>query len=94
MNLKKNSSLFCASLFIFITALTAHAQANYTRDANQAVDEDYTRKIAEYTTEKFFNSPLTDYLPASPNVPTARPRTVAPMAWAACWVSCNAGSPR
>ena len=40
------------------------------RDANQAVDEEYTKKIREYTTEPFFNSPLTDYLPASKTVPT------------------------
>ncbi|MBZ5725462.1 MAG: hypothetical protein LAP87_10730 [Acidobacteriia bacterium] len=42
------------------------------RDASQPVDEEYTRKIREYTTEKFFNSPLTDYLPASKNVPTPK----------------------
>jgi hypothetical protein len=40
------------------------------RNAAQAVDEEYTRKIREYTTETFFNSPLTDYLPASKTVPT------------------------
>src|ERR1035438_4201177 len=40
------------------------------RDAAQAVDEEYTKKIREYTTETFFNSPLTDYLPASKTVPT------------------------
>src|SRR6202451_1031526 len=39
------------------------------RDANQPVDEEYTKKIREYTTETFFNSPLTDYLPASKTVP-------------------------
>src|SRR6185369_452146 len=33
---------------------------------------EYTKKIAEYTTEKFFNSPLTNYLPSSPNVPTPK----------------------
>ena len=44
------------------------------RDASQPVDEEYTRKIREYTTEPFFNSPLTDYLPASKTVPT--PKTV------------------
>lgn len=44
------------------------------RDPNQAIDEEYTRKIKEYTTQPFFNSPLTDYLPASPSVPT--PKTV------------------
>src|SRR5450432_3038376 len=42
------------------------------RGANQAVDEEYTRKIREYTTEPFFNSPLTDYLPASKTVPTPK----------------------
>jgi hypothetical protein len=42
------------------------------RDAAQAVDEEYTRKIHEYTTEPFFNSTLTDYLPASKTVPTPK----------------------
>src|SRR5580692_1309204 len=42
------------------------------RDANQPVDEEYTKKIREYTTEPFFNSPLTDYLPASKTVPTPK----------------------
>ena len=42
------------------------------RDASQAVDEEYTKKIREYTTETFFNSPLTDYLPASKTVPTPK----------------------
>jgi len=42
------------------------------RDAAQPVDDEYTRKIREYTTEPFFNSPLTDYLPASKTVPTPK----------------------
>jgi len=42
------------------------------RDASQPVDEEYTKKIREYTTETFFNSPLTDYLPASKTVPTPK----------------------
>src|ERR1700722_6557190 len=40
------------------------------RDTRQAVDEEYTKRIHQYTTEPFFNSPLTDYLPASKSVPT------------------------
>src|SRR3989442_6823495 len=73
MHLKKMSSLLCASfLFVGISALSAHAQNGYGRDPNQPVDEEYTKKITEYTTEKFFNSPLTDYLPASSNVPTPK----------------------
>src|ERR1700732_734351 len=42
------------------------------RDASQPVDEEYTKKTREYTTEPFFNSPLTDYLPASKTVPTPK----------------------
>ena len=42
------------------------------RDAAQAVDQEYTSKIREYTTEPYFNSPLTDYLPASKTVPTPK----------------------
>jgi hypothetical protein len=38
----------------------------------QPIDEEYTKKIREYTTEPFFNSPLTDYLPASKTVPTPK----------------------
>src|SRR3990172_5414636 len=40
------------------------------RNPGQAIDEAYTRKIREYTTEPFFLSPLVDYLPASKTVPT------------------------
>src|SRR5690348_17372542 len=42
------------------------------RDPNQPIDEEYTRKIKEYTTEPFFLSPLVDYLPASKTVPTPK----------------------
>ena len=70
MSLKKISRLLVASsLLISATALSIRAQNGYGRDAAQPLDDEYTKKIREYTTETFFNSPLTDYLPASPNVP-------------------------
>jgi len=73
MHLKKIGSSLCAALlFITAAAFSVHAQNGYTRDPNQAVDVEYSKKIAEYTTEKFFNSPLTDYLPGSPTVPTPK----------------------
>lgn len=73
MHLKRISSLLSASfLFIAFAAISINAQNGYARDPNQQVDQDYTKKIAEYTTEKFFNSPLTDYLPASSNIPTPK----------------------
>jgi Zinc carboxypeptidase len=40
------------------------------RDPAQPIDSEYTRKIHQYTTASFFTSPLVDYLPASPTVPT------------------------
>jgi len=42
------------------------------RDPMQPIDSAYTKKIHEYTTEPFFLSPLVDYLPASPTVPTPK----------------------
>src|SRR2546427_2714267 len=73
MNLKKISRLLVASsLLISAAALSIRAQNGYGRDGSQPIDDEYTRKIREYTTETFFNSPLTDYLPASPNVPTPK----------------------
>jgi hypothetical protein len=48
------------------------ATAKPGRDPNQPIDEEYTRKIKEYTTETFFLSPLVDYLPASKGVPTPK----------------------
>jgi len=70
--------MFRYSLSAAILGLPLFAQTAVTvplkpgRDANQPVDEEYTRKIREYTTETYFNSPLTDYLPASKSVPTPK----------------------
>jgi len=58
----------CAAL---VSSMACAQQANpYARDPQQPVDQAYTAKIAKYTTEPQFNSPLTDYLPASATVPT------------------------
>src|SRR5262249_56936547 len=70
--------LLAISLFVLTVpaaALPAEIDsATPARDPAQKVDEEYTKKIREYTTETFFLSPLVDYLPASEKVPT--PRTV------------------
>jgi hypothetical protein len=42
------------------------------RGPNQPIDEEYTKKIKQYTTETFFLSPLVDYMPASKTVPTPK----------------------
>src|SRR5713101_1228177 len=46
----------------------------FVRDPRIPIDEEYTKKIKEYTTEPFFSSPLVAYLTASKTVPT--PKTV------------------
>ncbi len=48
------------------------ATARPGRDPNQPIDEEYTKKIKEYTTEEFFLSPVVDYMPASKGVPTPK----------------------
>src|SRR6266568_5714207 len=63
---------YLSALLLAISATLANAQIKPGRDPNQPIDEEYTKKIREYTTEPFFNSPLTDYLPSSPKVPTPR----------------------
>src|SRR5215207_195984 len=65
-------SLFLFVLSLSIVATIANAQVKPGRDPNQPVDQEYTNKIREYTTAPYFNSPLTDYLPASPGVPTPK----------------------
>jgi hypothetical protein len=62
--------LFVLSLSTF--AIVANAQIKPGRDPNQPIDQEYTNKIREYTTAPYFNSPLTDYLPASTDVPTPK----------------------
>jgi hypothetical protein len=74
-------SLATLHLLLAITAVVpvasvAHAQgvdpaaAKPGRNPSQPIDEAYTKKIKEYTTEPFFLSPLVDYMPAKPGVPT------------------------
>src|SRR6185436_3761471 len=61
-------AVLCLSTFLTV----AQVQIKPARDPNQPVDQEYTNKIREYTTAPYFNSPLTDYLPASPDVPTPK----------------------
>jgi hypothetical protein len=64
--------LLASTLFLLSAAVSIQAQNGYGRDPNQPIDDEYSKKIREYTTETFFNSPLTDYLPASPTVPSPK----------------------
>jgi Zinc carboxypeptidase len=75
-NLSTLAAILVAVAAPLVTPLLAQPSATVLlkpiRDANQPVDDEYTKKIREYTTESFFNSPLTDYLPASKTVPTPK----------------------
>jgi hypothetical protein len=66
---------FLATLLAFATAsifaaTNPNGSITYARDPAQPIDQSYTAQIRKFTTEPSFNSPLTDYLPASPTVPT------------------------
>jgi hypothetical protein len=63
--------ILCA-LLLAAAATSAAAQIKPGRDPNQQVDEEYTKKIHDYTTAPYFLSPLVDYLPASTTVPTPK----------------------
>src|SRR5262245_61200915 len=65
-------TLLAAIALFLLSAPLANAQYKLARDTSQPIDDEYTKKIREYTTEPFFNSPLTDYLPASATVPTPK----------------------
>ncbi len=69
--MKRSVVLAVIAAGILIQAPIAAQQAqSFARDPKIAIDEDYTKKIKEYTTQPFFTSPLVDYLPASKTVPT------------------------
>src|SRR5205807_385052 len=70
---KRLKFLCCLVFFVFagFTSLWAD-DTSPARDPNQPIDEEYTRKIHEYTTQPYFSSPLVDYLPASKNVPAPK----------------------
>jgi hypothetical protein len=69
----KRAGLFFILLAIAAaTSLAAVDASTPARDPAQKIDEEYTKKIREYTTEAFFLSPLVDYLPASESVPTPK----------------------
>ena len=57
---------------LWLALLAAPTAGAAQSRSGQPIDEEYTKKILEYTTEKFFLSPLVDYLPASRTVPTPK----------------------
>lgn len=74
--------LFAAFVFYGAAILASGQKKHFAGDTKQPVktsppvtsasadDNDYSRKIKEYTTEKFFMTELVDHLPMSPTVPS------------------------
>ena len=63
-------ALALASACIAPAIAQSNIASDLKPDTKQPIDQSYTDKIKQYTTEPYFNSPLTDYLPASKTVPT------------------------
>jgi len=70
MTLRMPVALVCLGVSCLVATTAVRAADTYARDPKQPLDREYTAKIAKDTTDPSLNSPLTDYLPASSNVPT------------------------
>ncbi|HWU78353.1 MAG TPA: M14 family zinc carboxypeptidase [Rhodanobacter sp.] len=64
------TALLALTSFCSIAATDPNGSIAYARDPAQPIDQAYTAQILKDTTDPTFNSPLTDYLPASTSVPT------------------------
>ncbi|MHB1271622.1 MAG: M14 family zinc carboxypeptidase [Rhodanobacter sp.] len=64
------TALLALSSVSALAATAPNGSMLYARDPGQPIDQAYTAQIHKFTTAPSFNSPLTDYLPASSSVPT------------------------
>ncbi len=70
MTRRTSFGILVAAVVAATAGAFVHAQqSKWARDPQQPVNEQYTKKIKEYTTAPSFGSPLVDYLPASKTVP-------------------------
>jgi len=67
MQFSKDHFKFVFGLVLIIAIVTSPHLVS-----QQKVDEEYSKKIREYTTEEFFLTELVNYLPASETVPTPK----------------------
>lgn len=70
MKLKSAVFIFFSLSAVIATQAQTAFDGGYARDPKQAVDQAYGEKIAKYTTDPKFLSPLVSYLPAAKGVPT------------------------
>lgn len=62
----------CIKTVFYVMAVFVLLSLPFAIFAQQEKDKEYTEKILEYTTEKFFLTELVDHLPASKTVPTPK----------------------
>ena len=62
--------LLSRTLALLVLGLLTLPALAIPQAAPESIDKDYTAKILEYTTEKFFLTELVDHLPASETVPS------------------------
>ncbi|MFV0388005.1 MAG: M14 family zinc carboxypeptidase [Pyrinomonadaceae bacterium] len=67
-----NSLVMGLALFSVCVTAQVRSTPKLERDPQQPINQEYTNEIKEFTTRPEFNSPLTDYLPASKTVPTPK----------------------
>src|SRR5262249_60244536 len=72
LSVRLASGSVCAVIATVSLVAQSPLGAPFVRNPAIAIDEDYTKKIREYTTAPYFSSPLVDYLPASKTVPTPK----------------------
>jgi hypothetical protein len=64
-------ALLLSAVFpVFAQTAVPSISGTFDRDLKQPIDEAYTARIKQYTTDPQFGSPLVNYLPASKTVPT------------------------
>ncbi len=63
-------ALLALAVFGAHAATDSRGSTDYARAPGQAIDQAYTDQILKFTTDPSFNTPLTNYLPASASVPT------------------------
>ena len=71
-SLNPGRSTQIAAALVVAGSASLVAQQTFVRDPKIAIDQEYTAKIREYTTQPYFSSPLVDYLPSSKTVPTPK----------------------
>ncbi|MGB2716380.1 MAG: M14 family zinc carboxypeptidase, partial [Vicinamibacterales bacterium] len=62
----------CLLILVGVAAMPAQQMVTDTRDPAQVQDEDFAKRVKEWTTQPYFISPLVDHLPKVQGIPSPR----------------------